>query len=277
MTGTGIGNGNEGVRMSSTADGRERSSPRARPGWFAPVAWGVGILVALVVLFFVADAIVRTVAQNAVRDQIQQQLPADVTAKDLNVTIGGLSVIGQYLAGSFERVELDAPHVTANGIKARAKIVAYGIPTDLARPVERIQGTVTVAEGQVDSLVSIPGITDPHFRFTNKNVSVSGVAHLLGVPVKISADVHPSLAGGGFLSLAPSNVTVGAADANVDLTQVAQALIGGKSYAVCVAQYLPKGVRITDIGIGNGTATVSVGGAGIVLDEATLNSKGHCA
>lgn len=259
------------------APGAPRDERRRRMPWLKPVAWGVGVLVVLIVAFFVADAILRATAQNSVRDEITKQLPPGVTVSDLNVRIGGFSVIGQYLAGSFERVELSSPHVTASGTPLAVDVVAEGVSPDLSKPVEHIAGTITITQHAADSLVSIPGISDTRFEFGDSSATVSGVAHLLGLPVTITADVQPSLASGGYLELTPSNVTVTAANASVNLTGIAQAVIGGKSYPVCTAALLPDGVAVTDITLAKGTARVALGADDLVLDQASLQKKGSCA
>lgn len=258
--------------MSGAQAGRSRGRR-----WWKPVAWGLGILAVLIAAFFIADGILRANAQSAVRQEIIRQLPPDVTAPDLSVRIGGFSVIGQYLAGSFDHVELKASHVTAAGVPLAVEVVAQGVPPDLSKPVEHITGTITLTQHAADSLVSIPGISDTRFAFGNASATVTGVAHLLGLPVTITADVQPSLAPGGYLELTPSNVTVSAADASVNLTGVAQAVIGGKSYPVCTAALLPEGVEVTDLVLNDGTAQITLGADNLVLDEASLQKKGSCS
>lgn len=56
---------------------------------------------------------------------------------NVDVRIGG-AVILQYLTGSFERVELDAPKLTVDGVPASARVVASGVSTDLAKPVRNV-------------------------------------------------------------------------------------------------------------------------------------------
>ena len=55
-------------------------------------------IVVLVVLFFVADGVVRAYAENRVAAEIEKNLPDDVKG-DVSVHIGGASVIQQYLSG----------------------------------------------------------------------------------------------------------------------------------------------------------------------------------
>src|SRR6478736_2525054 len=73
-------------------------------------AWLVAGIVAvvLVVLVIVADLLVRSFAQTAIEQGVQQSMPENVSG-DVTVSVGGVSVLAQLIAGRAEQVELSAP------------------------------------------------------------------------------------------------------------------------------------------------------------------------
>src|SRR6185437_5052962 len=83
---------------------------RRRPRW-QRLLLTVGIpVVAVVVLLVVVDSVARAYAEQRVSAEIEKNRPAGVSGQ-VSTHIGGFSVLQQYLSGSFERVELDAPRL----------------------------------------------------------------------------------------------------------------------------------------------------------------------
>ena len=254
----------------------ERPAPQRRRRWLKPLVWSVAGLVVLVGLFFAADAILRQVGQNLVRDQVQKELPAGITAKKLTVTIDGFSVIGQYLTGSFDRVELSSPSVTVNGAPMAVRITATDIPTDFSQPVGHVAGTLRIHQDALNALVQVPN-TESTILLGDETLGLKGTAKLIGIPVAYTASVTPSLAGGGIVDLTPGAVKVTALSTSVDLTSLASRILGDKPLPICVAEYLPTGVEVTGIDVVKGAATVHVAASDIVLDQKTFDSRGHCS
>src|SRR4051812_7049116 len=91
------------------------TKPRAEKRGLRTLLWILIPIVALVVVFFVADAVVRSYAEGRVASEIEKNLP-DTVDGDVSVHIGGVSVIQQYLSGSFDRVELDAAKLTVQNV-----------------------------------------------------------------------------------------------------------------------------------------------------------------
>jgi hypothetical protein len=246
-----------------------------RPRWLKPAIWIAAVVVALVAAFFVADAIVRASAQSQVAQQIRQQLPRSVTAKDLSVSIGGFSIIGQYLSGSFDEVKLRADHVALNGIPATVRVVGHGIPTDLTKPVDSITGSLSISENAVNRLITIPGATST-LSFGRDTIGYSGSADVFGIPISFKAVAAP-IANGLDILLTPKSVQVTGGPAQLDLGAVVTQLIGDKPFPLCVAQYLPNGATVTGIAVKPNSAVVTISAADIVLDEKTFTTHAHCS
>ncbi|MBO0206221.1 hypothetical protein, partial [Vibrio alginolyticus] len=64
------------------------------------------------------------------------------------------------------------------------------------------------------------------------------------------------------------------AGSDVNLTRLLQSLTDRGPFPVCAAQYLPDGVKVSDIAVTTGHATVTLTASDFVLDDRFLASKG---
>lgn len=248
--------------------------PRRRRAW--PV--GVAVFVVLVVLLGVAAVIVdnalRAAAERDAARQIESALPDGVTGK-VNVTIGGGSVILQYLSGEFGHVEVRAPALSVGGVVVPARLTATGVPIDLSQPVKSVTAHVRFDSKALDAFVKIPG-AKPGITLGSGTLSFDGSRSLLGFTVAYRATVAAKAAGES-IELTPKSATVTAGPAGFDLSPVVNAIIGEGPVPVCVAGYLPEGVRVTHIDITPQAATLTLHAADIVLSSSTLSSRGSCS
>ncbi|MHA7987150.1 LmeA family phospholipid-binding protein [Rathayibacter sp. CAU 1779] len=261
-----VGNGAGAPNAPSGGARRRRRTLRT---WL----WVVGAVVVVVGLFFAADAVVRQIAQNTVRDQLEKQLPSDVTVKNLDVTIQGFSVIAQLIGGSLDKVDLHSNDVRVDGNRLSGTIVAHGIPLDSSKPVHRIDGSMTIGQDAVNGLVDLPN--DTTVTLNRHEVGLKGTGQILGIDVGYTASVSPTLKDAKTIVLTPLNVSVTAGGGSLDVTRFAKDLLPS-TISICVAQYLPDGVDATGLAISKGEAHVSVGADDIVLDEKTMQTKGTC-
>lgn len=251
-------------------------APRRPRRWLKVLLWVAIPLVVLVVLFFVADGLVRSYAESRVKSEIQSNLPSDVSG-DVSVHIGGTSIIAQYLSGSFERVELDAPKLTYQGIPMSASIVASGVPADLTKPVSNVDGTLTLTQSSVNSLLKLPGATGD-VTLGAGNLKYDGSTKVLGLSIgyTVTVTVAPTPDGESVL-LQPTKAEVTAGGGNLDLSQFLGAVVGSKPLSVCVAQYLPKGVLVDGVTVEPGVATIHLTASDLVLSSDALATKGSCS
>ncbi|UAJ80822.1 DUF2993 domain-containing protein [Leifsonia sp. ZF2019] len=252
------------------------TSPRARrPRWTRVLLWTLIPLAVLAVLVVAADVAVRAYAEQRVSSEIEKKLPSNI-AGDVQVHIGGVSVIQQYLSGSFERVELDAPKLTVDGTPISASVIATGVPADFSKPIADATGTLSISQASLNKLVTIPGATGD-ITLGDGVIGYRGSIDLLGLPVGYSVTATPT-AHGDTVLLQPGTASLDTGSgSNVNLTRLLQALTDRGPFPVCAAQYLPKGVNVSDIAVTTGHATVTLTASGFVLDEAFLRSKGSCS
>ncbi|RDV44195.1 DUF2993 domain-containing protein [Leifsonia sp. ku-ls] len=247
---------------------------RRRPRWLRLLLW-IGIpVVVLVVLLVVVDSAARAYAEQRVSDEIEKNLPADVKGQ-VTTHIGGFSVLQQYLSGTFQRVELDAPHVVANGAPLSASLVATGVPTDFSKPVSQATGTLQISQESLNKLVQIPGATGD-ITLGEGTIGYDGSISLLGLPVQYTVTATPEAAGDQVL-LKPEKANLKTGAGNVNLDRLLQALTSQGPFPVCAAQYLPDGVQVDDIQVTPGHATVRLTASDFVMNEAFLKSKGSCS
>lgn len=231
------------------------------------------IVVALGALLVVADIVVRSIAQERFSEQIRSNLPEGVDG-EVDVTIGGFSVIAQYLAGTMERVELSAPELIVNGAPIAVDVVGEGVPVDLASPVRSMSAVIEADQNAINQLVVIPDV-DGDVTLGDGVVGYADTIEVFGIRIGYSVTARPTAAGDTVL-LQPEDVQVDAGGGGIDVSGLAERVLGDDPIAVCVAQYLPEGVMVNDIDIAAGTATVRLDAQGILLDEASLARTGSC-
>ena len=236
---------------------------------------GIGIpVVVIVALLVIADFAVRAYAEQRVSDEIEKSLPSDIQGQ-VHTHIGGFSVIQQYLSGTFQRVEMDAPQVVVKGAPLSAKVVATGVPADFSKPIADATGTLSISQASLNKLVQIPGATGD-ITLNDGTIGYDGTIDLLGLPVGYTVTATPKAAGDQVL-LTADKASLKTGAGNVNLDRLLQSLTSQGPFPVCAAQYLPQGVKVSDIKVTPGHATVTLTASDFVLDEKFLNSKGSCS
>lgn len=248
----------------------ERRRARRRAGCVIAL---VAFLIVVVALLVVADGVTRNIAEQRTRDQIQASLPAGVEG-EVDVSIGGFSMIAQLLAGTIDHVELSAPGLLVQGAPLDVDVVAEGVPVDLASPVRSIDATIEIGEDAVNRLVTVPAVVGG-IALGEGTIGYEGTTDLFGVTVDYSVAAKPTAAGDSVL-LEPVDVSVGAGGAAIDVSELVTRLVGDDPLDICVAQYLPEGVEVSSITVVPGTAHVELGAQWIAIDRSSLEQTGRC-
>ena len=251
-----------------------RAPKRVRPRWLKPVLWTVGSIVVVLVLLVVADVVTRAVAEQRAAAEIEKNLPSSVKA-DVHVHIGGFSVLAQFVQGTFESVDIDAPTATVNGAPLSASVHATGVPADFSKPIQSATGVLSISQASLNKLVTIPGAKGD-ITLGAGHIGYDGTIDLLGLPVDYTVTATAEAAGDTVL-LTPGKATVSAGSGNVNVTRLLQALTANGPFPVCAAQYLPDGVKVSDIILTPGHATVTLSASDFVMNEEFLHSKGSCS
>jgi hypothetical protein len=248
---------------------QRRGLGRAARAWIV-----VGVIaVVLVVLVIVADLLVRSFAQTAIEQGVQQAMPENVSG-DVTVDIGGVSVLAQLIAGRAEQVELSAPGLVVDGVPIDAHVTATDVPLDLSRPVGRVEADLRLDQQALDSLTLEQGVVGD-LTLGDGVIGYTGSIDVLGFTVGYRATAEPEAAGDRVL-LHPVGAEVAAGSFSFDASGVVDAVLGGGPASICVADKLPPGVALEGIDVTQGEAEVRLGGTGLVLDRASLTSTGSC-
>lgn len=262
-----------------TDDPAEAVPPRERRSRAGRVFFIVaGVVVGIAVLLVIADVVVRNVAEQRVAEQIEGELPPGVDG-EVDVTIGGFSVLAQYLRGTMDRVELRAPELLVEGAPLDVDVTLQGVPVDFASPVALVDATVVADEATVNRLIAVAGIEggltlgDGAVGY-ERSIDID----VLSMPIAITVEVTATpVAAGDTVVLDSVGVDVSAAGGTVDLTGLAERIIGDDPIEVCVAERLPQGVEITAIDVTEGSVRVEAHATDLQLDERSLADTGTCA
>lgn len=249
-------------------------SARKRRPW-VPVVIVLAVIAALVAVFFIADAIVRGVAEQRVKAEIEQHLPSNVQA-DVQVSIGGVSVIGQYLAGTFDEVRLSDAKLTVDGIPLDVDVTATGVPVEQDQPIGNVTSTITVDAQGAQQITKAAGLTGK-LTLGRDVVGYADELKALGLTVPYSFEVKPTTSA-DRVTFVPTKVDVDAgAFGTIDLSRAAEALLATNPPSLCVAQYLPAGATLDGLTITPKQATAHLSSTTLRLDAASLQTLGTCS
>ncbi|MGK9148733.1 DUF2993 domain-containing protein [Plantibacter flavus] len=256
----------------TTATETPRPAKRRRP-WL-PVAIVVGVLVVLVGLFFLADTIVRGIAEQRVASEIEQSLPENVDA-DVAVSIGGASVIAQYLSGTFDRVELSAPDASVDGVPLDIDITADAVPVDTSKTVGNVVATITIDQAGAQSLATSAGLTGT-LTLGEDEIEYASEVSALGITVPYDFAVAPSTTPDSVV-LTPTAVNVdGGFLGVIDLKAFVTGILQGDPPSICIAQYLPEGTRLDGVTVTSTGATAELSSTSLRLSADSLQTLGSC-
>ncbi|MBF4569715.1 DUF2993 domain-containing protein [Plantibacter sp. VKM Ac-2880] len=248
------------------------SRKRRRP--WVPFVVVIGVIVVLVGAFLIADTIVRGVAEDRVASQIEQSLPDGVDA-DVAVSIGGASVIAQYLTGTFEHVDLRAPGASVDGIPLDVRVSADAVPLDPKQTIGRVVATIRIDADGAAALAKTAGLPGT-LTLGDDEVGYAGEATVLGFTIPYDFSVAPTTTA-ERVNLMPTSVNVDTGLFGViDLRALVTGFLQGDPPSICVAQYLPEGVDLDRLAVTPQVATATLTSTTLRLDEASLQTLGSC-
>ncbi|WP_353809346.1 LmeA family phospholipid-binding protein [Agromyces sp. SYSU T00194] len=245
---------------------------RPRRGLVIGAIVAASVLV-LAVAVVVTDVWLRGASEWQVAAQIEQELPEGVSG-DVDVTIGGASMLLQLWLGRFERVAISAPELDVNGAVLDVDVVLEGTPRDRAQPTDHAEATIALSEAAVSELIPIPGVGDG-LRFEDGRVAYTGTIEILGFPIEYRADATIE-ADGDTVRITPESVRIVGGSAEFELGGIAEDLLRIDPIPVCVAQFLPEGAEVSDLAWEGGVVTVVLEADDLVLDETLLERTGSC-
>jgi len=264
---------------TAVPDGTSTGGPRRRR-WPIILAVVLGVLFVLgVVAFFVAEAIAKDYARDYVRDKVVAVLGLPDDA-DVDVDLGGGSIILQALAGRVDEVDVDVPEVAFGALSGAVRLHAEGVPLDQTVPVDVLR--IDFAIG-ADDLAALGQGTDasaaPAFELAEGEVRLGTEFALFGVSVPIGVSLEPSAADGALV-LTPTSVTIGSEtfEAGTEDNSIIGQLVGLflQPQTLCVAGSVPQALVLTDASVADSELLLQFTGDGAAFGGPELSTPGTC-
>lgn len=251
---------------------------RRRRAW----PWIVAILIVLALAaaaWFAGEWIARDLVSKTIRQQVISSLalPAD---QAVDVTISG-AVLPQLIGGGLDDVTVASDDVTLGTLTGDVSVHAEGIRLGGTTPTAAAAtATVSLDGAQLQALLaSVPAIPADTVRLAAPDITMSTSISVLGISIPIGVTLAPSAADGDLVLTPASLQVAGNAMSADDLRNrfgaVADGILGG--YEVCIAQYLPAGLALTDISVQSERLVADFTIDPAIVSDAALQAKGTCA
>ncbi len=238
----------------------------------------LGVVVVLVAAFFIADAVAKSYAEGRVKSELVSSLGVAST-RGVTVDLGGGSILLQALTGRINAVDITVPELSFGTLKGAATVHATGVPLDASTPLQTLEVTFTIPEGDLGALTkNLSGADIQSITLTKPDIVATTKLTVLGASVPVTIGVTPSVSA-GQLAFTPSTIEVAGATFTADqlraspiFGRLARTLLTQQSF--CVAQYLPKTLTASSVTVTDSALVLRFAGDGATLDS--LQSKGTC-
>ncbi|MGN6273744.1 MAG: LmeA family phospholipid-binding protein [Protaetiibacter sp.] len=265
--------------MSATAPASvEPGRRRRRRAW----PWVLlGVVVLLVLAAVAADALVRGVAEKAIAQELGAALkvPADT---DVEVRIGGGSVLLQALSGGLDRVDVAVDDLTLGTLTGDLLLVAEGVPLDPASPTRELHVRYAIPESALAALTpEITGVTIDDVTLEGSELVASGGATVFGATLELGLGLTPS-AVEGDLAFDPTSIRIGGDTLTAEQLR-ANPLFGGladtllQPRRVCIADQLPAAFSLTGLEVAGTELVATLEASETALGGDAFHSVGVCS
>ena len=256
------------------------SPAKRRRRWMGPLIALILVVIVLLVAFFVGDALLRQYATGMVREKIVTVLKLDPKAV-VDVNLGDGSILLQAATGRIDTVNVHIPRFSLGEVTGEAEITATGVPIDTSQPLDTMGIEVTVDEANVRKLSSyLSGAALTTIDLRDKLIRIGTTIDVLFTSIPVAVDLSPSADDRG-ISFTPETVTLAGQQLSVadlraipGISGIVGNLLGSRT--VCVASYLPQGVKVDAASVVGTDLVVSINGDGLVLAGPGLSAQGTC-
>lgn len=251
---------------------------RRRKLW--PLVLIAVVLVVLIVGFFVANAAVTSYAQNEIKQKVIAALGVDPKT-DVDVKLGGGSVLLQALSGKLKTVDVTIPKLAFGDLVGVATLNATEVPLDQSQPLQKLAITYSVSEKDVRVLASdLSGAKLDTITLEKPEIVAKTTLSVLGFGIPVGLGLTPS-ASKGQLVFTPTTILVSGQKftskqliATPGLGALARDLLQQQTF--CVAQYLPKALTVTSVKVVDRELVLKISGNGAALGGSAFSTKGSC-
>jgi hypothetical protein len=238
----------------------------------------VGVVVALVVAFFVADAAAKSYAEGRVKAQLVSSLGL-TSSRDVSVGFGNGSFLLQALAGRIDVVDITVPKLSFGTLVGSATAHATQVPWDGSKPLQHLDVSFAVPEGDLGALAkNLSGVNIDSITLRKPEIVATANVAVLGTSVPVGIGITPSVSA-GQLAFASASIQVAGVTftaeqlrSNPLFGRLAGTLLTQQSF--CVAKYLPKTLTASSVTVTGSALVLRFTGNGATLDS--LQTKGTC-
>lgn len=253
--------------------------PKKRRGWLIALIVVAVLIVLGIIAFIVAEAFAKEYARDYVRARVVEvlQLPEDA---EVDVDLGGGSIILQALTGRVNEVDVEVPEVAFGELSGAVRLHAEGVPLDENAPVDVLRIDFAIGADDLAALgQGEDAATAPTFAFDDGQVQISSEFVLFGASIPLGLSLTPS-AVDGALVLTPTSITVGSEtfDAGSDDDSFFGQLVAGlfQPQTLCVAASVPQALVLADATIDDAELILAFDGDGAAFGGPELSTLGTC-
>ncbi|WP_425840998.1 DUF2993 domain-containing protein [Microbacterium sp. PA5] len=259
--------------LSSPAEPPRRK--RRRWPWLVSLV----IVVALAIgAWFAGDAIARSIVEQTIRQQTitQLSLPAD---QQVDVQVDGPVLLG-LIVGSLGEVRVASDDVPLGRLTADISVLAQDVPIHGAGDWSGAYATATIDETQLQTLLAtLEDFPADTVEIDAPDVAVTFELNALVTTVPVGVALTPR-AENGELVLSPTSLRI--ADAEISAESIVQqfgalASTVVRDWDVCIAQYLPAALTLTDVQVDPAAVVVDFEIDSSILRDASARENGTCA
>jgi len=245
-----------------------------------PFVVAVVVILALIVGVVVADAAVKAYAQDQIKQKVVAALGVD-PATQVDVKLGGGSVLLQALSGKLSTVDVTIPKLAFGTLVGSASMHATQVPLNQSAPLQKLAITYRVSEKNVRVLASqLSGMPLDTITLEQPEIVANATFRVLGFGIPVGLGLTPS-ASKGQLEFTPTTILVSGQKfsskqliATPGLGSLARSLLKQQSF--CVAQYLPKALTVTSVKVVSHELVLGISGDGAALGSSAFTTKGSC-
>ncbi|WP_214465873.1 LmeA family phospholipid-binding protein [Microbacterium flavescens] len=253
------------------------STPRRRRRvWPWLVALAIVVVLA-VVAWFVAEAVARDLVHQTVEEEIRERLslPAD---HPIDVAVPGV-LIPQLIGGTLDELTVSSEDVPVGGYEGDVTVTATDVPIRGGADIGGATATVTLDETQLRTLLAtVEGFPADTVELADPGIDVATELQLFGAGIPVGVSLTPSVAEGDIV-LTPTAFEV--AGAQIDAAQLSDqfgrlAALVTRDWTVCLAQYIPAGVTLTDVQVDGDVLVADADVDGAIVTDPSLQANGTC-
>ena len=254
----------------------EHAQAPKRRWWPWLVAFGIVVVLA-VVAWFAAEAIARDLVSRTIKSEVSDRLslPAD---HEVDVEVPGM-MIPQLIGGSLAEVTVSSEDVPVGSFEGDVTVTATDVPIRDGADMGGATATVTLDATQLQGLLStIEGFPAETVGLDEPDVTMASELQLFGVGFPVGVSLTPSVAEGDIV-LTPTSFEL--AGAQIDAAQLTQqfgklADVVVRDWTVCLAEYIPAGVTVTDVRVEGDLLVADADVDGGIVTDPELQANGTC-